>query len=42
VKESFWEGRVKEDANEKGLGSCYRSQEDIQIMKEKDLSSIQK
>jgi len=38
VEESFWEGRVREDANKKGLESCHRSQEDIQTTKEKNLS----
>jgi len=42
VKESIWESRVRENANKKGLGLCYRSQGDVQIVKEKDLSSIQK
>jgi len=26
VEESFWEDRIREDADKKGLGSCYRSQ----------------
>jgi len=40
VKESVWEGRVRKNTYEKGLGSCYRSQGDVQTIKEKDLPSI--
>jgi len=29
VEESVWEGRVRENADEKSLGSCYRSQGDV-------------
>jgi len=37
VEESVWKSRVREDANKKDLGSCYRSQGDVQTKKEKDL-----
>jgi len=40
VKESVWEDKVGENANEKSLGLCYRSQGNVQTMKRKDLSSI--
>jgi len=42
VEKSIWKGRVKKDANKKDLGSCYRSQENIQTIKGKNLPSIQK
>ena len=42
MKEGIWEGRIKKDANQEDLGSHYRSQENIQTMKRKDLPSIQK
>jgi len=29
VEKGVWEGRVREDANQENLGSCYRSQRDI-------------
>jgi len=29
VEKGVWEGGVKKDANEKDLGSCYRSQGDV-------------
>jgi len=40
VEESIWKGRVRENANEKSLGLCYRSQGDVQTMEGKDLSPI--
>jgi len=40
VEKDVWKGGVREDANQKNLGSCYRSQEDVQTMKEKDLPVI--
>jgi len=42
VEESVWKSRVREDANKEDLGSCYRSQGDVQTKKEKDLPLIQK
>jgi len=42
VEEDIWESGVKEDANKESLGSCYRSQRDIQAMERKDLSLVQK
>jgi len=29
VKKSIWESRVRKDANQENLGSCYRSQRDV-------------
>ena len=42
VEKGVWKGRIREDAEEESLGSCYRSQGDVQTAKEKDLPSIQK
>jgi len=41
VEESIWKDRVRENANEKSLGLCYRSQGDVQTTERKNLSSIQ-
>jgi len=41
MKEGFWEDRIKKDADKKNLGSCHRSQRNIQTVKRKDLPSIQ-
>jgi len=40
VEKGVQESEVREDANQENLESCYRSQEDIQTMKEKDLPII--
>ena len=29
VEKSVWEGRVRKDADQENLGSCYRSQRDV-------------
>ena len=41
VEKGIWKGRIREDANKKGLGSCYRSQRDVQTQERKNLSFIQ-
>jgi len=42
VEKGIWEDRIRKDANQEDLGSCYRSQEDIQTMKRRNLPLIQK
>jgi len=42
VEKGIQEGRVRENANKESLGSRHKSQENVQTVKEKDLSSIQK
>ena len=29
VRKSVWKGRIRENANKEGLGSCHRSQGDV-------------
>jgi len=42
VEKSVWEGGIRKDANEKDLGSRYRSQGDVQTAKRKNLPFFQK
>jgi len=42
MEKGVWEDRVGEDADQENLGSCYRSQGDIQTIEKKDLLFIQK
>jgi len=42
VEKSVWKGRIRENANKKNLGSCNRSQGDVQTIKRENLPSIQK
>ena len=41
VEKNIWESRVREDADKKNLGSCNRSQRNIQTVKGKNLFFIQ-
>ena len=41
MEKSIWEGRVEEDADKENLGSCNRSQRNVQTAKGKNLPSIQ-
>jgi len=40
VKKSVWKGRVRKDADQENMRSCYRSQRDVQTAERKDLSII--
>jgi len=35
VKKDIWKSKVRENTNKEGLGSCYRSQGDIQTTKKR-------
>jgi len=39
-EESIQEGRVGKDADQENLGSCYRSQKEVQTAERKNLSII--
>jgi len=41
VEKGVWKGRVGKDAYKENLGSCYRSQRNVQTMERKNLSSLQ-
>jgi len=40
VEESIWEDRVRKNAKQENLGSCHKSQRDIQTVKRKNLPTI--
>jgi len=40
VEESVWEDKVGKSTDQENLGSCYRSQRDVQTVERKDLSVI--
>jgi len=41
VEEGIWENGIRKDTDKKNLGSCYRSQRNVQATKSKNLLSIQ-